>query len=81
MVTNGRWIDIAAAVFAIISAVFWFLSAVGKLPPMVSYYDSAPDADPFYQAIKFSALMNTVAALSSGASAALIATKLFFFTK
>ena len=81
MATKGRWIDIAAAVFAIIAAIFWLLSAVGKLPPMVSYYDSAPDTDPFYQAIKFSSLMNTIAALCSGASAALIATKLVFFTK
>ncbi len=77
---KSRWIDVATAGFALLAAVFWFLSAAGKLPPMVSYYDSAPDTDPFYQAVKFSALMNTIAALCSGVSAALFAVKLFFFT-
>lgn len=76
---KSRYIDIATAVFAFLAAVFWFLSAAGKLPPMVAYWDSTPDSDPFYQAVKFSALMNTIAALCSGVSAALVAMKLFFF--
>jgi hypothetical protein len=59
----NRWIDVAAAVFALLAAVFWFLSAAGKLPPMVAYYDKTPDTDPFYQAVRFSAFMNTIAAL------------------
>jgi hypothetical protein len=74
----SRWMDVAAAVFALLAAVFWFLSAAGKLPPIVAYWDRTPDSDPFYQAIRFSALMNTIAALCSGVSAALFGIKLFF---
>ena len=49
-----KWLDIGAAVLAIAAAIFWFLSAYGKLPPMVAYWDQAPAGDPFYSAIKFS---------------------------
>ena len=76
----SQWIDVGAAVFALLAAVFWFLSAARKVPPMRMYWDKAPDTDPFLQAVKFSAYMNTIAALCSGVSAALIAVKLFFFT-
>jgi hypothetical protein len=72
-----KWLDIGAAVFAIIAAIFWFLSAYGKLPPMMTYWGSTPEADPFYQAVKFSANMNTCAAGSSGLSAFLMGIKLF----
>ena len=72
-----KWLDIAAAVLAVAAAVFWFLSAYGKLPPMVSYWDRAPDADPLYIALKFSALMNTWAAALTGASALGMALKMF----
>jgi hypothetical protein len=30
-----KWLDMAAALLAVAAAVFWFLSAYGKLPPMV----------------------------------------------
>ena len=75
----SRWIEICAAAFAFIAAVFWFLSAFGKLPPMVTYWDRTPNSDPFYRAVKFSAYMNTIAAVASGVSAALIGIKLWFF--
>jgi hypothetical protein len=75
----SRRLDVATAVFAFLAAIFWFLSAAGKLPPMVTYLDGAPDTDPFYAAMKFSAFMNTIAALCSGVAAALCAIKLFFF--
>jgi hypothetical protein len=75
----SRWIEIAAAIFAFIAAVFWFLSAAGKLPPIVAYWDRTPDSDPFYQAVKFSAYMNMIAAIASGISAALIGVRLLFF--
>jgi len=64
-----KWLDVSAAVLALAAAVFWFLSAYGKLPPMVSYWDRAPETDPLYMALKFSPLMNTWAAGLSGASA------------
>ena len=65
----GKWFDIGTAIFAFLAAIFWFLSAWGKLPPMLSYWDGAPPNDPFYLAVKFSARMNTYAAILSGLSA------------
>ena len=38
---------------------------------MVTYWDGATESDPFYQAVRFSARMNTYAALASGVSAVL----------
>ncbi len=61
-------LDIGTAVFAFVAAFFWFLSAYGKLPPMLSYWDSVPDDDPFYSAVKYSAKMNRWGAGFSGAS-------------
>jgi hypothetical protein len=61
--------DIAAALLALVAAVFWFLSAYGELPAMAMYWGHAPKSDPFYQAVKFSATMNRYAAGFSGASA------------
>jgi hypothetical protein len=72
-----KWLDVAAALLAITAAVFWFLSAYGKLPPMVSYWDKAPESDPFYGAVKFSAVTNRWAAGFSGASALSMAARLF----
>jgi hypothetical protein len=41
-----KWLDIGGTVSAFIAAIFWFLSASGKLPPMVTYWGSTADADP-----------------------------------
>jgi hypothetical protein len=70
-------LDIAAALQALLAAVFWFLSAYGKLPAMVPHYNQTPDNDPFYQAVKFSAKMNRWAALFSGGSALCMGVRLF----
>lgn len=72
-----RWFDIVAAIFAFIAAVFWFLSAYGKLPPMITYWGGTPEHDPFYQAVKFAAVMNRWAAGFSGLSASCVAIGLF----
>ena len=72
-----KWFDLGAAVFALVAAAFWFTSAYGHLPPIISYWDRTPDNDPFYQAVKFSAAMNRWAAGFSGASALCIAVRLF----
>jgi len=64
-----KWWDGAAAILAFLAAIFWFLSAYGPLPPIVMYWGSSPPTDPFYQAMLYSAKMNTVASLFSGASA------------
>ena len=71
-----RW-DLLTAGLAFIAAVFWFLSAYGTLPPLIAYYDSTPETDPFYQAVKFSARMNRYAAFFSGLSALSMALRLF----
>jgi hypothetical protein len=44
---------------------------------MVAYWDQAPESDPFYQAVKFSAEMNRWAALLSGGSVLCIGVRLF----
>jgi hypothetical protein len=72
-----KWLDVGAAVLALAAAVFWFLSASGKLPPLVSYWDRAPQSDPLYAALRFSAFMNTCAATLSGGSALCLGLKLF----
>jgi hypothetical protein len=72
-----KWLDVAAASLAIVAAVFWFLSAYGRLPPMVAYWGQTPENDPFYIAVKFSAVMNRWAAGFSGASALAMAARLF----
>ena len=65
----NKKLDFAAAIFAFIAAVFWFLSAAGQLPPIGMYWLHAPETDPFYQALKFSARMSMVASVFSGLSA------------
>ncbi len=76
-----KWMDFGAAAFAVLAAIFWFLSASGKLPPMVAYWDRAPEGDPFYQAIIFSAVMDKWAAGFSGAAALCMAVKLIMTNK
>ncbi len=63
------WLDGVAALTAFVAAVFWFLSAYGKVPPLVAYWDQAPDTDPFVMAVKYAAQMNRWAAGFSGVSA------------
>jgi hypothetical protein len=70
-------LDIVAALSAFVAAVFWFVSAYGKLPPMLPYWDAIPEDDPFYMAVKFSARMNRWAAGFSGLSALCMSAKLF----
>jgi Na+/proline symporter len=70
-------LDCAAALLLIISAIFWFLSAYGKLPPMKGYWGETPEGDPFYAMVKFSAAMNRWAAGFSCAAALSMAVKLF----
>jgi hypothetical protein len=72
-----KWLDISAACLALVAAVFWFLSAYGNLPPMITYWGSTPDTDPFYLAVKFSAVMNRWAAGFRGTSALCMGLRLF----
>jgi hypothetical protein len=73
-----KWSDIGSALLALVAAVFWFLSAYGKLPPMIAYWNQTPENDPFYEAVRFSAVMNKWAAGFSGASALCMGLRLFF---
>jgi hypothetical protein len=70
-----KWLDFATALFAIVAAVFWFLSA-GNPPRMMQYWGSVPENDPFRLALVFSAKMNGWAAGLSGASALCMALKI-----
>jgi hypothetical protein len=72
-----RWLDIIAAVFAFLAALFWFVSAWGEMPPILPYWDQTPESDPFYKAVKFSARVNRWAALFSGVSALCAGVRLF----
>jgi hypothetical protein len=67
----GVWLDGVSALAAGAAAIFWFESATGELPPLVSYWGSAPSSDPLYQALVFSATMNRWAAIFAGAAASL----------
>jgi hypothetical protein len=62
-------LDLGVAISAFFAAVFWFLSAFGQLPQMVTYLGYTPEWDPFYSTLRFSAHMNTFAAALSGLSA------------
>ena len=63
------YLDLATALFAPAAAVFWFLSAYGELPPIVTYWGATPPSDPHQMADEASAWLNTVAATLSGFSA------------
>lgn len=68
----GKWFDLAAAVFAAVAALFWFLSA-GAVPQMVMYWGTAPPNDPFLMSVQASAHWNSWAAAFSGLAAASMA--------
>jgi hypothetical protein len=76
-VSVHHWLDIGAALSAFVAAIFWFLSAYGKLPPMGSYWDAVPEHDPFYRTVRYSVRMNRWAAGFSGLSALCMAIELF----
>jgi hypothetical protein len=65
----GLVLDLVSAVFALGAAGFWFWSGVGKLPPMLMYFDGAPPDDPFYKAFVRSVRRNRWAAICAGVSA------------
>jgi hypothetical protein len=74
----ARFLEISAAVFALIAAVFWFFSAKRRLPRQSLYWDgNVPEADPYQRAVRFSAVMNKWAAGFSGLSAACMSARLF----
>ena len=73
-----KWLDMGAALLALVAAYFWFRSASGELPPIVTYWRSAPSDDPFYQAVIHSAEMNRWAAGFSSVSALCMGLKLLF---
>jgi hypothetical protein len=75
----GRLLDALTALFAFGAAVFWFLSAYGKLPPMVTYFDFTPESDPFLRQLEFSARMNSIAAAYSGVSVLFFSIKIAFW--
>lgn len=67
-----KWLDLTAAIFAAIAALFWFLSAEA-VPQMVMYWGAAPPNDPFFMSVQASAHWNSLAAAFSGFAAAFMA--------
>jgi hypothetical protein len=65
-----QMLTIFVAISAAAAAFFWYLSASGEIPPMLSYYDAIPPDDPFFLSIRYAARMNRWAAGCAGASAA-----------
>ncbi len=62
-------LTLISALAALGAAIFWFLSAWGELPPMLTYWDKAPPSDPLYRALHSGVRMNRIAAAFSGCSA------------
>jgi hypothetical protein len=60
-----------------LAAIFWFISASGKVPSMGTYFDSAPPDDPFLVAVRRSAVWNRFAAALTGVSALCPLIKIF----
>ena len=73
-------IDVVTAILSLGAALFWFLSAAGKIPAPIAYVDHAPDDDPFFVALRRSARMNRVAAALSGLAAVTFALRLIAFS-
>jgi hypothetical protein len=62
-------LNFTSAGSAFAAAVFWYLSARNKLPPMGSYWDGVPDNDPFFVAIQAGVELNRWAAGFAAVSA------------
>jgi hypothetical protein len=58
-----------SAGFAFGAATFWLFAAIGKVPPMVAYWDSTPETDPFLQTFVRRVRLNKVAATLAALSA------------
>jgi hypothetical protein len=69
-------LNIATVLTAFGAAAFWFLSARGKVPGMIAYWNGTPPDDPFYRAFVVSVKMNKWAAVLSGTSAVMFAISL-----
>jgi hypothetical protein len=65
----GLALGFVSAAFALAAAVFWYLSARNRLPPMVAYWDGTPDTDPFFVALQAGVKFNRLAAGFAAVSA------------
>jgi hypothetical protein len=65
-----------SAAAALVAAFFWFRSAAGAMPPIVTYWDRTPLEDPYYQAVLRSLRSNRIAAVAAGVSALFMAVAL-----
>jgi hypothetical protein len=62
-------LNFVSAGSAFVAAIFWYLSARNRLPPMSTYWDQTPDDDPFFVAIQAGVKLNRWAAGFAAASA------------
>jgi hypothetical protein len=65
----GLWLDVGTAGLGLIASAFWFLSAAGRIPHVITLPKSDEKNEPFYAALQISSQMNRWAALFSGLSA------------
>lgn len=63
-------LNAGSAVCALVAAIFWLLSASGRIPLPEACWDSTPETDPFVQSLQRSARLNRWAAGFAGAAAA-----------
>lgn len=51
-------LNLGVALCAWWAATLWFQSAPEPLPPMVAYWDAAPENDPFFMALRKGSTLN-----------------------
>jgi hypothetical protein len=62
----SKYLDLGTAIFALVAAFFWFASASGTMPLIITYWGSTPEADPYRLALITAAKWNSIAAFFSG---------------
>ena len=60
--------ELASGGCAFVAAIYWLRSALVSIPPLVAYFDKAPEDDPFLTALRNTARLNRFAAVFSALS-------------
>ena len=69
MSTTLTALNCLSAIAGFDAAFCWYLSARGRVPPMLTYWDATPENDPFFSAIRSTAKWNKFAAAWACAAA------------
>jgi hypothetical protein len=65
----SKYLDLGTAIFALLASFFWFASASGSMPLIITNWGSTPEADPYRLALITAPKWNSIAAFFSGLSA------------